>query len=94
MIISLTGQTGDEGLYQSIGGSTISTIQRADKKLTFIPIVFILLRIWGTLQFIYATGVDHMMYFGCVPKNYAIGFTFFAYVQVNLLYSLFLVFRY
>ena len=58
-------------------------MQRADKKLTFIPVVFILLRIWGTAQFLYATSVYNLMYLGCVPNEYAAGFTFLAYVQVR-----------
>ena len=63
--------------------SSIKAIRRTDKKLTFIPIVFILLRIWGTLQFFYALGVADMTYLGCAPKHFATGFTLLAYIQVG-----------
>ena len=69
--------------YQFIGETTVAAVRRADRKLTFIPVVFILLRLWGTAQFIYASSVYHVTYFGCVPKSYAVGFTFFAYMQVR-----------
>lgn len=75
-------QTRKSGSYQSISPATISTMQRADKKLTFIPVVFIFLRIWGTLQFFYATGIAHLTYYGCVPEQYGLGFTILAYIQV------------
>ena len=32
--------------------SKVALIQQVDTKLTFIPIMFIFLRIWGTLEFI------------------------------------------
>lgn len=32
--------------------SNVAMIQQVDKKLLFIPIVFILLRMWGTLEFV------------------------------------------
>ena len=31
--------------------TALEVIKRAERKLTFIPIVFILLRIWGTIRF-------------------------------------------
>jgi G protein-coupled receptor 157 len=76
-------ETREAGSYQLVGESTVTAMQRADKKLTFIPVVFILLRIWGTAQFLYATSVEKLMYLGCVPNEYAAGFTFLAYVQVR-----------
>ena len=87
-VISIFEQkTRHSGSYQVISVSTVATIRRADKKLTFIPVVFILLRIWGTIQFFYASGVAHLTYFSCVPNNYGVGFTFLAYVQVCSIYA-------
>lgn len=31
---------------------SVEVAKKADHKLTFIPVVFILLRIWGTIRFI------------------------------------------
>eukprot|EP00731_Ephydatia_muelleri_P014851 Em0008g571a len=40
-------------LHQSQDQAKVAMIQQVDRKLLFIPIVFILLRIWGTLEFIF-----------------------------------------
>ena len=79
MCVSLP-QTGEAASYHLL---VVSAMQRADKKLTFIPMVYILLRMWGTIQFIYAISVSKLTYFGCVPEGYAVGFTFLAYMQVS-----------
>ena len=31
---------------------SIEVVKKADRKLTFIPVVFIMLRIWGTIRFL------------------------------------------
>ena len=59
-----------------------SVMQTADKKLTFIPIVFILLRIWGTAQFFYIFGLSHKIHYVCVPHHYWIADNIFGYAQV------------
>ncbi|KAL5491495.1 hypothetical protein EMCRGX_G016792 [Ephydatia muelleri] len=41
------------GTLQSLDQAKVAMIQQVDRKLLFIPIVFILLRIWGTLEFIF-----------------------------------------
>lgn len=76
-------QTRERGSYHSVSESTVVTMQRADKKLTLIPVVFILLRMWGTIQFITISAVDHLIYFGCVPYSYAVVFKVLAYMQVQ-----------
>lgn len=75
-------QTKGTGSYHFISATTVSTMQTADKKLTFIPIVFILLRMWGTMQLFYALIQTHNIYYGCIPHKDWIGFAFFAYLQV------------
>ncbi|KAL5491498.1 hypothetical protein EMCRGX_G016797 [Ephydatia muelleri] len=42
-----------DGTLQSRDQAKVAMIQQVDRKLLFIPIVFILLRIWGTLEFIF-----------------------------------------
>ena len=75
-------QTKEAGVYNFINPSTISVMQRADKKLSFIPVVFILLRLWGTVQLFYAIGRTHNIYYGCTVYADWIGFQFFSYTQV------------
>ncbi|XP_013393575.1 G-protein coupled receptor 157 [Lingula anatina] len=42
--------------HRYIDSDTIHAVERADRKLTFVPIIFILLRIWGTIRFFLAIG--------------------------------------
>ena len=32
----------------------VEVVKKAERKLTFIPVLFILLRMWGTLQFVFS----------------------------------------
>eukprot|EP00731_Ephydatia_muelleri_P014825 Em0008g545a len=52
---ALTCKSGGDliGTLQSLDQAKVAMIQQVDRKLLFIPIVFILLRIWGTLEFIF-----------------------------------------
>eukprot|EP00731_Ephydatia_muelleri_P014841 Em0008g561a len=52
---ALTCKSGGDliGTLQSRDQAKVAMIQQVDRKLLFIPIVFILLRIWGTLEFIF-----------------------------------------
>lgn len=52
------------------------------QRLLLIPIVFILLRMWGTLQFFYSLAVSHQNKDGCIPKTSQKVFLGFAIVQV------------
>ena len=54
--------------------TTVATtlLRQVEKKLYAIPIFFILLRIWGTLQFIFSIGVfacHKVDQTGCVPPT-------------------------
>lgn len=70
----------------------MASVQKADRKLTFIPIMFILLRIWGTIQFFYSIIVSPYLCKvppvyphhtpACVPENVFRGFMILGYFQV------------
>ena len=70
----------------------MATVQKADRKLTFIPVMFIFLRIWGTIQFFYSIGVSHHLCMVppeyhhhtpvCAPEDIFIGFVVLGYFQV------------
>ena len=82
IVLSCMNQQGRCDKFMSV--SSVSAIKRIDKKLTFIPVIFILLRVWGTVQFFYSSGVAHLTYLGCAPKHFATGFTLLAYIQVHI----------
>ena len=49
---------------QFISHESLEVARRAEKKMTFIPIVFILLRMWGTIRFflhLYDKGHDSVV---------------------------------
>ena len=61
-------------------------LRQVEKKLYAIPIAFIMLRIWGTLQFLLSTVVFSMPKIastGCLPKYLYYIYYCFAVVQVS-----------
>ena len=72
----------------------MASVQKADRKLTFIPIMFIFLRIWGTIQFFYSIIVSPYLYLckvppvyphhtpACAPWDVFVGFMILGYLQV------------
>lgn len=58
-----------------------AAVQGVDRKLTFIPVMFILLRMWGTLQFFYGLIISKHIQCGCVHKDLRAGFVFFGYMH-------------
>ena len=61
----------------------VAAVQSVDRKLLFIPMIFILLRMWGTLQFFYSLIISKHLQCGCVPTNLHIGFLVFGYLHVS-----------
>lgn len=57
-------------------------IEQAEKRLMFIPIVFLILRIWGTIQYFYSIGVSGRNRDGCIPHEVQIVFYFLGIMQV------------
>ena len=58
--------------------------EQAEKRLLYIPALFLLLRIWGTAQFFYSIGVSSdSQEPGCIPHGIQIGFMIFGILQVS-----------
>ena len=78
---------GEEKNYLSAG--LVNAVRKADSKLVFIPMVFVLLRAWGTMQFFYTVTVHltpitespHRCY--CVSPAYYKGLVFLGVMQVR-----------
>ena len=68
---------------QFLSSGLVTAVQRADRKLTFIPIIFILLRIWGTIQFFYSIVVIKYTKGQCVPGWVFYGYLVLGYLQVS-----------
>ncbi|XP_064385388.1 G-protein coupled receptor 157-like [Halichondria panicea] len=64
-----------------LSAGLISVVKKADRKLTFIPIVFVLLRIWGTIQFFYSLAVSQYISCACTTQVIATVFTVLTYFQ-------------
>ena len=69
---------------QFISMGLVAAVQKADRRLTLIPVVFILLRIWGTIQFFYSIIVTRSIpnYNECVSNGVSVGFLILGYLQV------------
>lgn len=60
----------------------MAAIQQVDRKLIFIPVVFLLLRIWGTIQFIVSSSI-HKDHSNCVSHGAFIILYILSYFQVS-----------
>ena len=63
----------------------MALLRRSDKKLIAIPVLFVLLRMWGTVQFFYSLALHHYVdNNGCTSsKKVHDGFIFFGVLQVR-----------
>jgi len=61
----------------------MSAIQQVDRKLIFIPIIFLLLRMWGTVQFIVASSIHKKHCDHCISHSASIVLYILAYLQVS-----------
>ena len=58
--------------------------EQAEKRLLYIPALFLLLRVWGTAQLFYSIGVSSdIQEPGCIPHGIQIGFMIFGILQVS-----------
>ncbi len=55
-----------------------------EKRLLAIPILYIFLRMWGTLQSFYSLIVSNSNHGGCIPSTVKIVYTVFGILQVSL----------
>lgn len=66
--------------YTNLFTGGVAAMRQVDQKLIFIPVVFLLLRVWGTLQFIVSFSISiHHCY--CVSHDAHIILSILAYLQ-------------
>lgn len=70
---------GEESNYLS--SSLIAAVRKADSKLVFIPVVFVLLRMWGTIEFFYTISLP--THDACIPTKFHSGLVFLGVMQVS-----------
>ena len=60
--------------------------EQAEKRLLYIPALFLLLRVWGTTQFFYSIGVSRYKEEdpGCIPIGIHTGFMILGILQVGM----------
>lgn len=78
--IILQTRIGEERNYLSSG--LVAAVRKADSKLVFIPMVFVLLRMWGTLQFFYGFAIRPTTE-ACIHTNHYHGLVFIGVMQVS-----------
>lgn len=59
--------------------------ENVERRLKFIPIIFLLLRIWGTVQFFVSIAMEaiHPEYQECIPNAFQIVFLVLGILQVS-----------
>ena len=57
---------------------------QVESRLLAIPVIFILLRIWGTVQFFFSLAVADSVNDGCVPNSTHVAFFVLGILQVCL----------
>ena len=55
---------------------------QVESRLLAIPVIFILLRMWGTIQFFFSIAAADTVNDGCVPKSTHIAFFVLGLLQV------------
>ena len=55
---------------------------QVESRLLAIPVIFILLRMWGTIQFFFSMAVADSVKYGCVSKSTHIAFFVLGILQV------------
>lgn len=72
---------GQHQQYQPL--QAVHGVERPEKRLIYIPGLFLLLRIWGTVQLFYSLAVPN--HNGCIQEGVLIGFKVLGYLQVRVL---------
>ena len=73
--LSLSLQKAKKGIVRTVAG-------RVEMRLLAIPILYVVCRMWGTLQFFYSLGASPHIHNGCVSRDLHIVFLLFGYFQV------------
>ena len=55
---------------------------KVNKILTVIPVLFIILRAWSTVQYIYTNSIAKYHHNGCIPTTLKAGYLTFGILQV------------
>jgi len=58
-------------------------VEEVHKRLLYIPLFFLVLRMWGTLQLFFSLGVANENQNGCIPKPIQTIFFIFGILQVT-----------
>ena len=61
----------------------VTQIGRSESRLIYVPGVFLLLRMWGTIQFVYSLGVSEQNENGCILNSVWSGFILLKVLQVE-----------
>lgn len=75
--ISKQAQLGYSG--QFLSSELVAVLRKSDKKLVAIPILFVLLRMWGTVQYFYSLGAYTQE--GCTTTPWYVGFMLLSFLQ-------------
>ena len=67
----------------SLSEGVITAIQQVDRKLIYIPVMFLLLRMWGTVQFIVASSIHKTDCHHCISQPASIFLYILGYLQVS-----------
>ena len=70
--------------YTDLSTGRATAIRQIDQKLIFIPVMFFLLRVWGTIQFIVLSAVS-VHHCACVSHDAYITLYILSYLQVSQL---------
>lgn len=59
---------------------------KVERKMIYIPVIFLLLRCWGTIQFFVNIGMqyNYPMKQGCITMGFHTAFTVLGYLQVSV----------
>ncbi len=60
-----------------------------DKRLLLIPLAFVLLRMWGTVQFFFSIATSDLNQDGCVPHWVATVYYVLGLLQVSIVLALY-----
>ena len=55
-------------LAQQNQGPQVAMVENVEKRLLYIPLMFIILRIWGSIQFFFSIAVADDNQKGCIPN--------------------------
>ena len=67
----------------SLNAGLLAILRRSDKKLIAVPILFVLLRCWGTIHFFFSMIVDRYVHNGCTSAVLAYIFMVLGVMQVR-----------